>query len=100
MDKRTAIISKIKNRELHYKDIPEELKRHTQARINKYEEQTESVQFIKCYNEKLEKEIFKPFLNPLIIIIGNERNEIAKKIVLYKLTYISLVTSKILKYIY
>ena len=58
-----------------------ELKRHTQARIDRYEEQTESVQFIKCYNGKLEKEIFKRFLNPLIIIIGNERNEIAKKII-------------------
>lgn len=58
-----------------------ELKRHTQARIDRYEEQTESVQFIKCYNGKLEKEIFKPILNPLIIIIGNERNEIAKKII-------------------
>ena len=59
----------------------EELKRHTQARINKYEEQTESVQFIKCYNEKLEKEIFKPILNPLIIIIGNKRNKIANEII-------------------
>ena len=58
-----------------------ELKRHTQARIDRYEEQTESVQFIKCYNGKLEKEIFKPILNPFIIIIGNERNEIAKKII-------------------
>lgn len=55
--------------------------RHIQSRIDEYEEQTEDVQFIKCYSEKLEKEIFKPFLNPLIIIIGNERNEIAKKII-------------------
>ena len=58
-----------------------ELKRHTQARIDRYEEQTESVQFIKCYNGKLEKEIFKPILNPLIIIIGNYRNNIANEII-------------------
>ena len=58
-----------------------ELKRHTQARIDRYEEQTESVQFIKCYNGKIEKEIFKPFLNPLIIIIGNYQNNIANEII-------------------
>lgn len=58
-----------------------ELKRHTQARIDRYEEQTESVQFIKCYNGKLEKEIFKPILNPFIIIIGNKRSKMANEII-------------------
>lgn len=59
----------------------EELKRHTQARIDKYEEQTEEVQFIKFHNEKLEKEIFKPIFNPFIIIIGNKRNKLANEII-------------------
>ena len=58
-----------------------ELKRHTQARIDRYEEQTESVQFIKCYNGKLKKEIFKPILNPFIIIIGNKRSKMANEII-------------------
>ena len=59
----------------------EELQRHTQSRIDSYEEKTEPVQFIKCNNGKLEKEIFKTILNPLIIIIGNETNELSNKIV-------------------
>lgn len=58
-----------------------EFKRHVQSRLDEYEENTEEVQFIKCKNGVLEKEIFKPILNPLIIIIGNKRNSIANKII-------------------
>lgn len=59
----------------------EELKRHIQVRIDKYEERTEAVQFIKCYKGKLENKIFKSILNPLIIIIGNKQNKIANEII-------------------
>lgn len=63
----------------HFKKI--ELQRHIPSRLDEYEENTEEVQFIKCKNGVLEKEIFKPILNPLIIIIGNKRNSIANKII-------------------
>ena len=59
----------------------EELKRHLQSRIDIYEEGTESVQFIKCINGKLEHKIFKPILNPFIIIIGKDKNQIANEII-------------------
>lgn len=63
------------------KFISAELQRHTQSRIERYEERTEPVQFIKCNNGKLEKEIFKPILNPFIIMIGNEKNELSNEII-------------------
>ena len=58
-----------------------EFKRHVQSRLDEYEENTEEVQFIKCKNKTLEKEIFEPILDPLIILIGNKRNSIANKII-------------------
>lgn len=58
-----------------------EFKRHISLRIDEYEEKTEEVQFIKCNDGVLEKEIFEPILDPLIIIIGNERNSLASKII-------------------
>ena len=59
----------------------EEYKRHTQERIDKYEERTEEVQFIKCKNNKLEHELFRTILNPLIIIIGSKKNKLAEDII-------------------
>ena len=59
----------------------EELKRHTQSRIDEYEEKTEPVQFIKYENGKLDKMIFEPILYPFIIIIGEQKNQIANEII-------------------
>lgn len=58
-----------------------ELKRHTQARIDQYEERTETIQFIKCNKDKLDHEIFKTTLDPLIIIIGNEKNRLSNEVI-------------------
>lgn len=57
-----------------------EKERHTKSRIDEYEEKTETVQFIKFENGKLSKEIFSPILNPLIIIIGEQKNELSDMI--------------------
>ena len=59
----------------------EELKRHTQSRIDEYEEETEPVQFIKYENGKLDKMIFEHILYPFIIIIGEQKNQISNEII-------------------
>lgn len=59
----------------------EEFRRHMQSRIDKYEGRTETVQFIKCNKEKIDKEIFEPILQPLVILIGEQRNKIANEII-------------------
>lgn len=59
----------------------EEIKRHMQSRIDRYEEKMEPVQFIKCIDGNLEKEIFDVSLNPFIIMIGNEKNILANEVI-------------------
>ncbi len=59
----------------------EEFQRHMQSRIDKYEGRTETVQFIKYNKGKIDKEIFEPILQPLVILIGEQRNKIANEII-------------------
>lgn len=56
-----------------------EYKRHTPERIERYEEQTENIQFVKF--EEINKKIFSKKLNPFLILIGKNKNNIAQNII-------------------
>ena len=56
-----------------------EYKRHTTERIERYEEQTENIQFVKY--EDISNKIFSKKLNPFLILIGKNKNNIAQKII-------------------
>lgn len=60
-----------------------ENKRHIQERKEIYEEQTETVQFVKYQNQKFNKKLFKKNWNPFVIIIGNKKNNVAEDVINY-----------------
>lgn len=58
-----------------------EKERHTEERINEYEENTEEVQFVKYENGSFNKQLMKEKFKPFVIIIGKKKNELVDDLI-------------------